>query len=122
MQSTQKMYEGLKKQAAAVEMVGANKQTPSKVMGPRKSPIKKRGTGAAATGTKTNGKRGRPAKNHKDVGEEDEGGENGVAGGGLTDDEDDEDENIDRKRVKLESGDQQPIFGEGEDPFGFEGV
>ena len=115
------MYEGLKKQAAAIEMVGVDKQTPSKVMGPRKSPIKKRGTGAAATGTKTtNGKRRRPTK--QKAGEEDGGGENGAAGGGLTDNEDEEDENVDRKRVKLESGDQQPIFGGGEDPFGFEGV
>ena len=112
------MYEGLKKQAASVEMVGADKQTPSKVMGPRKSPIKKRGTGGT---TKTaNGKRGRPTK-QKDVGGGEEEEENG-AGGGLTDDEDDEDENIDKKRVKLESGDPQPTFGNGEEGWGFEGI
>lgn len=116
------MYEGLKKQAAAVEMVGADKQNPSKVMGPRKSPIKKRGTGAAsAGGTKTtNGKRGRPTK-QKAGGEQDEGGENGVAGGGLTDDEDDEDEDIDRKRVKLEHGSDRPFFAD-EETFSFGAV
>lgn len=125
MQSTQKMYEGLKKQAASVEMVGADKQTPSKVMGPRKSPIKKRGAATAAAAT-SNGNNGNNGKRGRQSGK---GGDrkNGNAATTTTeednDDEDDEDDDEGsdnkKKRIKVEkNGDG--VFGE--QAWGFGGV